>query len=328
MTLLLEKKGVKLPSKPGSPLGRGGSSSVLVWGKDSLGVESGVMATPGQVQLTPGGDKLPRLEIPMKGIESQMTLSRVREERGGGVMPPPGPLRPRRTKKRKTKRVDFGLGAIPDPPDRWGKNFENNESGGFQDAEPTNVKAARGGLEACGLIKGRVIASLKIVRFPELSLQKRVWSGLFSLTMFLWRLCSSDICDSFSSFKGLMRITMVLPDALREGVSPTSVKAYLLARKGYNQREKVIEPLLTEVREMMAGVALLRGGEALTGKRLVEAYNTAVAKVTQGAAELTRHGTVVLLCLARVMDTTAKVYVLCVGIVVCDPFIIVVWWTL
>ena len=120
---------------------------------------------------------------------------------------------------------------------------------------------------------------------------------------------------------------MVLPDALREGVSPTSVKAYLLARKGYNQREKVIEPLLTEVREMMAGVALLRGGEALTGKRLVEAYNTAVAKVTQGAAELTRHGTVVLLCLARVMDTTAKVYVFCVGIVVCDPFIIVVWWT-
>ena len=102
-----------------------------------------------------------------------------------------------------------------------------------------------------------------------------------------------------------MRTTMVLPDVIRGEVSPIYVKAYLLARKGYNQREKVIEPLLTEVREMVAGVALQRGGEALTGRELIEAYDTAVAKVTQGAAELTRFGTVVLLCFARLMDATA-----------------------
>ena len=62
----------------------------------------------------PGGDALPRLEIPKKGTESKLTLPKVWEEGGEGAIPPPGPLRPRRTKKRKTKRVDFGLGAILD----------------------------------------------------------------------------------------------------------------------------------------------------------------------------------------------------------------------
>ena len=98
---------------------------------------------------------------------------------------------------------------------------------------------------------------------------------------------------------------MVLPVAIREGMGPTFVKAYHVARQGYNQREMVIEPLLAEVRETVAGVALLRGEEALTGLKLVESYDTAVAKVTQGAADLTRHGTAVLLCLARLLDTTA-----------------------
>ena len=122
-------------------------------------MNSGVGTTPGRVQLTPGGDALPRLEIPRTGTENRMTLSRVREEDGGGVLPPPGPLRARRTKKRKTKRVDFGMGTIPDPPDQWGENYEINESGGFTDTEPSTVKAAKEGLEACSLIKGRVTVS-------------------------------------------------------------------------------------------------------------------------------------------------------------------------
>ena len=294
-----------MPSKPGTPLGRGGSSSVFTWGMDSQGVESGVMVTSMRAQSTPGGDAFPRLEIPKKGIESKLTLSKVREGVGGGVMPPPGPLRPRRAKKRKTKRVDFGLGVIPDLPDQWGRNYEKNESGGFQDVEPSNVKAVREGLEGCDLIKGRVTISLRIVGFSGFSSQWRFCVGVFSLTKFLWCMCSNDFCDSFSSFKGLMRTTMFLPDAFRGEVNPVFGKAYLLARKGYNQREKVIEPLLTEVREMVAEVALQRGGEALTGQERIEAYDTAVAKVTQGAAELTRYGTVVLLCFARLMDTTA-----------------------
>ena len=162
MTLLLDKREVKLPSKVSSPVGRGRPSSILVWGRDSLGVNLGVEDAPRQARVTPGGKMLPRLEIPEKGAESQMTLSRVREERGGGEMPPPGPLRPRRAKKRKTKRVEFGSGVIPDLPDSWARDFEKNESGGFEDAESSNVKAVREGLEASSLIKGRVIISPEI----------------------------------------------------------------------------------------------------------------------------------------------------------------------
>ena len=59
-------------------------------------------------------------------------------------MPPSGRLRPRRAKKRKTKRADFGLGAIPDLSDLWAQDSARNESGGFKDAEPLNVKDVRG----------------------------------------------------------------------------------------------------------------------------------------------------------------------------------------
>ena len=138
-----------------------------------------------------------------------------------------------------------------------------------------------------------------------------MWTFLpFWLSKFHDELGSHNICDSFSSFKGVMRTTMILPDIVRGEVSSEHLEAYLSARRGFNQQEKVIEPLLTEVREMVAGVAIQRGGEALKGHELVEAYDTALVKVTQGVAELTRYAEVVLLCFARMMDDTADVYIL------------------
>ena len=61
--------------------------------RGGVGGEGYLHAGPGD----PGGEALPRLEIPRKGTESKLTLPKVWEEGGEGAMPPPGPLRPRRT---------------------------------------------------------------------------------------------------------------------------------------------------------------------------------------------------------------------------------------
>ena len=77
------------------------------------------------------------------------------------------------------------MGAIPDLSDLWAQDSERNESGGFKDVEPLNVKDVRGGQRACGPLKGRVTASLRLFGFSELSWKRKVNPSLIDLPWYL-----------------------------------------------------------------------------------------------------------------------------------------------
>ena len=117
LPLWSEEGEVKMPSSLGSPLGRGRYLSFSVWGRDSLGVEPGVKNTPMRALVIPGGTRSPGWKSRRGGLRAN-GLPDEEGGGGGGGMLPPGPLKPRQAKKRKTKKGDLGVGAIPDPFDQ------------------------------------------------------------------------------------------------------------------------------------------------------------------------------------------------------------------
>ena len=97
----------------------------------SVSIERGIPPTPGELPAPPCNT--PRGDLPCE-VEEKV------DPRGEPAEKP-----------RSSQKVS---GAIPECPLGWSQTFEENESGGFADEEPTLVRGLRVGFRSVTTIKG------------------------------------------------------------------------------------------------------------------------------------------------------------------------------
>ena len=84
------------------------------------------------------------------------------------------------------------------------------------------------------------------------------------------------------------------------------MRAYLVSRLVLAEKEKVVAPLVVDLREVVSRAANRRGREILSKKDLLEVYEKAVVKTAQAVDALLKPAVAMLIYLARVMRHTAN----------------------